>query len=66
MILIPCKTACFSMAHRLIACETDPSKTKSGKLQKLGGGQKFSFLGGGGGCPVRWRSENFHFHGGGG
>ena len=41
------------MAHRLIACETDPSKTKSGKLQKLGGGQKiFIFRWGGGGEGV--------------
>ena len=57
----------LSMAHRLIACETDPSKTKSGKLQKLGGGQKiFIFRWGGGGGPMRGGSEKFHFHGGGG
>ena len=33
------------------------------ELQKLGGGQKiFNFTGA---CPMRGRSENFHFQGGG-
>ena len=36
-------------SHKLIACQTDSSNTKSGKLQKLGGGWKiFIFKGGGG------------------
>ena len=44
----------------------DSSNTKSGKLQKLTEGQKiFKFRRGGRGFPMRGRSENFHFEGGG-
>ena len=59
------KLHAFQLPHKLIACQTDSSNTKSGKLQKLGGSKKiFIFRGGSGGCPMRGRSENFHFHGG--
>ena len=52
------KLHAFQWPHKLIACQTDSSNTKSGKLQKLGGGQKiFIFRGD---CPMRGRSENFH------
>ena len=49
------KLHAFQWPHKLIACQTDSSNTKSGKLQKLGGGQKIfifrgvALLGGGGG-----------------
>ena len=32
-------------SHKLIACQTDSSNTKSGKLQKLGGQKIFIFRG---------------------
>ena len=35
------------MVHKLIAYQTDSSNTKSGKLQKLGGGQKIFIFSGG-------------------
>ena len=45
------KLDAFQWPHKLIACQTDSSNTKSGKLQKLGGGQKiFIFRGG---YPIR-------------
>ena len=49
-------------SHKLIACQTDSSNTKSGKLQKLGGQKIFIFRGGD--CPMRGRSEHFLFRGG--
>ena len=58
------KLHAFQWPHKLITCQTDSANTKSGKLQKLGRGQKILvFKEGGGGFPMRGRSENFHFHG---
>ena len=34
------KLHAFQWPHKLIACQIDSSNTKSGKLQKLGAGQK--------------------------
>ena len=39
------KLHAFQWPHKLIACQTDSSNTKSGKLQKLGGWKIFIFRG---------------------
>ena len=56
------KLHAFQWPHKLIACQTDSSNTKSGKLQKLGGGQKiFIFFGGGGGLSYEGVVRKFSF-----